>query len=131
MTDNHNNQGNHQTQTQSQTQNQEHSQAPAQNSAQNQPESVLRDGNIKASIWRNEGDSGAFRSTTFARTYEDRDGNLRDTHSFAGTDLLKVAELARGAYARSNELRRAEFMEQRRGDGSSERGRKPEPSRTR
>lgn len=72
------------------------------------PEATLRDGSVKASIWRNEADSGAFRSTTFARTYEDRDGNVRDTHSFAGTDLLKVSELARQAYNKSRVLEREE-----------------------
>ena len=82
---------------------------------QKRPEATLRDGSVKASIWRNEGDSGAFRSTTFARTYEDRDGNPRDAISFAGTDLLKVSELARQAYNKSRTLdreeRRAAFKE--------------------
>ena len=32
-----------------------------------QPADVIRDGNLKASIWRNEGESGAFYATTFAR----------------------------------------------------------------
>lgn len=84
---------------------------------QKRPEATLRDGSVKASIWRNEGESGAFRATTFARTYEDRDGNPRDTHSFAGTDLLKVSELARQAYNKSRTLdreeRRAAFKENR------------------
>ncbi len=39
------------------------------------PEATLRDGRVKASIWRNEAEGGPFRSTTFARTYEDKDGN--------------------------------------------------------
>lgn len=94
------------------------------------PEATLRDGSVKASIWRNEGDSGAFRSTTFARTYEDRDGNPRDTNSFAGTDLLKVSELSRQAYNKSRVLdreeRRAAFKDKRQ-DG--ERG--PRQSRDR
>jgi len=85
--------------------------------APKRPEATLRDGSIKASIWRNEAESGAFRSTTFARSYEDKDGNPRDTHSFAGTDLLKVAELARQAYAKSRSLdreeRKAAFNENR------------------
>lgn len=84
---------------------------------QKRPEATLRDGSVKASIWRNEGESGAFRSTTFARTYEDRDGNPRDANSFAGTDLLKVSELARQAYNKSRTLdreeRRAAFKESR------------------
>ena len=81
------------------------------------PEATLRDGSVKASIWRNDADDGAFRSTTFARTYEDKEGTLRDTHSFSGTDLLKVSELSRQAYNKSRALdreeRKASFKEKR------------------
>ncbi|WP_211274825.1 hypothetical protein [Thalassospira alkalitolerans] len=72
------------------------------------PEATLRDGSVKASIWRNEGDNGTFHSTAFARTYEDGEGNPRDTNSFTGTDLLKVSELARQAYNKSRILDRDE-----------------------
>ena len=73
----------------------------------NRPAQTLRDGPLKAVIWENEGEKGPYFSTTLAKTYEDRDGNLRDTHSFSGSDLLRVAELARQAYTASNELRQA------------------------
>ena len=76
--------------------------------APNQPVDVLRDGNLKASIWRNETDKGPFFATSFARTYRDAEGNARDTHSFVGSDLLKLSELARAAYTRTGELRRDE-----------------------
>jgi hypothetical protein len=78
-----------------------------------QPADVLRDGSLKATIWRNEGEDGPFYSTSLARTFEDRDGNLRDAHSFSGSDLLKVSELARKAYDRTAELRREEFKRER------------------
>ena len=78
-----------------------------------QPADVLRDGALKATIWRNQGDDGAFYSTSLTRTYEDRDGNPRDAHSFSGGDLLKVSELARKAYDRSAELKREDFKQQR------------------
>src|SRR5262249_26303786 len=59
------------------------------------------------SIWRNETrDKGSFYSTTFARTYRDEKGDVRDTHSFSGADLLRLSELSREAYSRSRELRR-------------------------
>ncbi|MEQ8287857.1 hypothetical protein [Thalassospira sp.] len=77
------------------------------------PADVLPDGNLKASIWRNEGDKGAYYATELARTYKDADGNLHDTHSFVGADLLRVSELARKAYDRTSELRREEFRQQR------------------
>ncbi len=70
------------------------------------PKEVLRDGNLKASIWRNESEKGPFYAASFARTYQDQNGEPRDTHSFSGTDLLRVSELARKAYERTNDLRR-------------------------
>jgi hypothetical protein len=73
------------------------------------PRDVLRDGNLKASIWRNEAERGPFYSATLSRTYRDQEGELRDTHSFAGTELLRVSELARKAYDRTQELRRDEL----------------------
>ena len=72
------------------------------------PEHTLRDAHLKASIWRNEGEKGAYYTTTLARTYQDEQGNLRDTHSFSKNDLLKVAELARGAYNHINEQYRGQ-----------------------
>jgi len=69
------------------------------------PVMVLRDGMLKASIWENFGDRGVFFATTFAKSYEDKNGKLKDGHSFTGTDLLRLAELARQAYMQTNALR--------------------------
>ena len=77
------------------------------------PVDVLRDGSLKASLWRNEGDKGPFYATEFSRTYTDADGNPRDSRSFVGGDLLKLSELARKAYDRTNELRREDFRRER------------------
>ncbi len=77
----------------------------------NGPADVLRDGNIKATIWENERENGPSYNTTFARTWQDESGAYRDSHSFSGTELLRVSELARGAYARTNELRREHMQE--------------------
>lgn len=71
----------------------------------NAPADVKRDGSLKATIWQNAGEKGPYFTTQLAKTYEDRDGKLRDTQSFSSGDLLRVAELARWAYQRSNELR--------------------------
>ncbi len=87
-------------------------QAPPQREAptqaaqeKNQPADVMRDGALKASIWENESENGIYYATTLAKTYESKNGALRDTHNFTGNDLLRVAELARQAYAKINELR--------------------------
>jgi len=89
--------------------------APQEKQAQ-QPENhgpadVLRDGNIKATIWKNERENGPSFSTVFARTWQDEEGGYRDSHSFSGTELLRVSELARGAYTRTIELRQEHRVE--------------------
>ena len=96
-------------------------QAPPQREAppqaaqeKNQPADVTRDGNLKATTWRNEGENGPYYSTTFARSYQDENGKFHDSHSFSGSELLRISELARGAYARSNELRREQAQEVKR-----------------
>lgn len=77
--------------------------------ADNRPVDVIRDGNLKASIWRNEGENSVSYATTIARTYKTEDGAYRETGSFTGTELLRVSELARKAYDRTNDLRRDDY----------------------
>ncbi len=69
------------------------------------PTDVIRDGSLKASIWENNGEKGVYFTTTFAKTYRGKDEKLHDTNVFNNSDLLKVSELARQAYGRTNELR--------------------------
>ena len=85
--------------------------AQAQKPESNGPADVLRDGNIKATIWKNERENGPSFSTVFARTWQDEEGGYRDSHSFSGTELLRVSELARGAYTRTIELRQEHRVE--------------------
>ncbi|MEL6103670.1 MAG: hypothetical protein AAFR68_20455 [Pseudomonadota bacterium] len=92
----------------------------------NKPEMTLRDGNLKATIWKNEGDKGAYFTTTLARTYTDERGGFHDTNSFSGTDLLRLSELARKAYGAEKDLR-AEFSR----EGKSERRDERTPSESR
>lgn len=79
----------------------------------NSPRDVLRDGNLKSTIWRNDTEKGPFYSVNLARTYRDGQGELRDSHSFAGTDLLRISELARKTYDRTQELRREDRQTER------------------
>ncbi len=72
------------------------------------PVETVRDGAIKAAIWKNESEKGAFFSVTFARTYKDKDGDLQDTESFSGSQLLRLARLADKAYERTAKLAQAE-----------------------
>ena len=68
------------------------------------PVETLRDGSIKAAIWRNESENGPFHGVTFARTYTDDKGERHDTDSFSGTQLLRLARLADKAYDRTAKL---------------------------
>ena len=74
----------------------------------NQPTETLRDGSLKATIWKNEGDKGTFFSVNLSRTYKDDAGNYHDSDSFSGTELLRIAHLATRAYDLMSELRQQE-----------------------
>lgn len=65
----------------------------------NAPVEVLRDGALKATIWRNEGEKGSFFSTTLSKTFE-LNGAPTDGYSLNRSDLLGISELAREAYHR-------------------------------
>lgn len=71
----------------------------------NQPTDTLRDGSLKATIWKNEGEKGAFFSVNLSRTYKDDAGNYHDSDSFSGSELLRIAHLASRAYDRVAQLR--------------------------
>jgi len=78
----------------------------------NKPETVIRDGSLKATVWRNESDKGPYYNTTLAKTYTDQQGNPRDTQNFSQSDLLRVAELGREAYGMINDLKRGQGIDQ-------------------
>ncbi len=63
----------------------------------NSPLKVIRDGAIKATIWRNDGEHGTYLTVTFARTFT-KDDQVEDSNSFKGRDMLVLAEIARQAY---------------------------------
>ncbi len=73
----------------------------------NQPEQTIRDGNIKATIWRNEGSKGDFYTTDFSRTYKNENEELQDTTGMHHQDLLKISRLSQKAYDYILELKQA------------------------
>jgi len=75
--------------------------------ANNKPIETLRDGSLKATIWKNTGEKGDFFSVQFSRTWQDDQEQYHDADSFSGSQLLRVAHLAAKAYDRTAELRRA------------------------
>ena len=65
----------------------------------NKPVQKLRDGALSATIWKNPGKNGTPRySVNLSRVYEDEHGNLKDSDSFSGNELLRIARLAQIAY---------------------------------
>lgn len=69
------------------------------------PIDTLRDGNLRAAIWKNETEKGPFFSVRITRTWKDESGNYHDADTFSGTELLRLAHLAAKAYDRTAELR--------------------------
>lgn len=86
----------------------------------NAPLETFRDGRLKATVWENTGDNGPYHTVTLAKVYEDREGKLQETNSFTGSELLRVAELAREAHAFTKDLKREHALE-RQADRSGER----------
>lgn len=89
--------------------------------ASRRPEETLREGSLKAAIWRNESQRGAYHQVTLSRTYKDAEGQLRDTGSFRSQDMLGLAELARRTHHEVQELDRAAFKDQRRAEPQPDR----------
>ncbi|MEM7060253.1 MAG: hypothetical protein AAF557_21950 [Pseudomonadota bacterium] len=86
---------------------------------QNHPLDTLRDGRLKATVWENQNESGeTYHTVSLAKTYEDRNGKLQDSHSFSGSELLRVAELAREAHGVIREVRR-EIAQERNAERSA------------
>ena len=58
------------------------------------PVKDFSDGAIRVSIWRNEGDKGAWYSVTCRRRYKDKaNDEWKDSYSYGQDDLLALAKL--------------------------------------
>lgn len=69
------------------------------------PAVTLTDGALRAAIWKNQGPNGPIFSVTFSRSYKNAEGEYRDSTSFSGANLLKIAKLAERAYSEAAALR--------------------------
>ena len=74
----------------------------------NKPERTLRDGALKATIWKNSSEKGDYYTVDLARIYKDKQDQFQETNSFSANDLLKVSHLATQAYDVVAKLRNAE-----------------------
>jgi hypothetical protein len=85
-------------------------QTPSAQGSGNPPVERFNDGAVKASIFRNVSKDGrAFFNVTFTRLYTDpKTGQIAETQSFSGTDILKVRRLADQAYHAVDRLKKQE-----------------------
>lgn len=70
----------------------------SQNTPHAGPATQIRLGAIKAAVWRNERENGAYYSVTFSRLYRDGD-RWQQTESFGRDDLLLLAKVADHAHS--------------------------------
>lgn len=81
----------------------------------NRPVETLRDGALKLSIFRNQGDRGPFYSMVPGRIYTDgKTEKIRETSSLSGSEPLRMANLLTKGYERVSEFR-AQSKEDREG----------------
>lgn len=69
----------------------------------NTPEKTFRASPITATIWTNEvsnkdGEVNLFRTITLERTYKDKDGGWKKTHSLRTSDLPKASLVLNKCY---------------------------------
>jgi hypothetical protein len=68
----------------------------------NKPFHEIRDGLIKATIWKNTRQKNErpiiIYSVDVTRSYKDNGGNWKESTSFSGNELLRVANLYERAY---------------------------------
>lgn len=64
------------------------------------PEIVKAGRGVRAKIWTNQNEKGAWKNVTITRTYKDTEGKFHESDSFSVEDLLHVAFVAFQVYSR-------------------------------
>lgn len=72
------------------------------------PIETLRDGALKATIWKTFGEKGNFFRVRLTRSWKDDAGKYHDSDSFVGTEILRASRLLAQAYDRAIALRRSD-----------------------
>ncbi len=72
--------------------------------AKTRPAAEIRIGNVRASIWKNEGKNGAWFTVSVDRFYRGEDNRFHSASSFGRDDLLALAKLVDLAHTRILEL---------------------------
>ena len=109
------------------------SNAPPENEKPHEgPVDTLREGSLKATIWKNETERGVAFNATFSRVYQKAEGDWAETRSIPSKDFLRLSELGRAAHHRVSDLQR-DYYETRDAfkDARSAKPRSPEKDRER
>jgi hypothetical protein len=70
---------------------------------QNAPIIISVGRGIKAKVWTNNGNKGAWYNVTFARSYRDEKGEFHDSDRYSRDDLLHLARAAEKAFDHIND----------------------------
>ena len=71
------------------------------------PSAIIREGALKATIWKNNGPHGDFYKVTVTRTFKQGD-DFKETGSLTGAENLQASRLRLQAYERTLELEAAD-----------------------
>lgn len=89
------------------------------------PIETLRDGALRVSVFRNEGERGPYYTMAVGRSFKDeKTGQFRDTSTFQGSEALRLSQLLVKGYERTLALSgqdRLAKMNRTRGDQDRER----------
>ena len=76
------------------------------------PVETIRDGALSASIWKNDGENGAFYNVTLQRVFTDAEDNVKNSESFGQADLLKLSRLCHKSYDKIDRLRQHDRVDE-------------------
>ena len=87
------------------------------------PEHEIRIGKIRAAIWANASENGAWHTVTVSRLYKNEEGQWRDSTAFGREDLLLLAKVVDKAHTwvceqRSESIEEDRQTEASKGDGN-------------
>ena len=71
------------------------------------PAAHVRQGNLEAAIWRNQGENGAFYTVSFSRKFQ-VEGEWRESSSFRERDVNNLAKLAFDTHTKIQDLKEAD-----------------------
>lgn len=69
----------------------------------NKPIFTYKAESVKGTQWRNNNENGVSYSSTFSRSYKDKEGNWKQTNQFSGSQLLNLGKVAEKLF--ENELK--------------------------